>query len=139
MIVNATFRIDKDDTENMGNILWERCLNDSKEYERVVVYSDPDKTDKWYLDRVTDLDRLWEPCPYLETKYQQRDPYWMYLEKFDTFWFRQWVALSPVTEALVKEIESFIEHGSLEKVATYRTWDEGIIVHHLQTLSDYWD
>jgi hypothetical protein len=65
------------------------------------------------------------------------DPPWRYLEKFDCFWFREWIADSTVTRALISELQHYKDHGHLSSV--YRTVESSIILSHLRTLGTYWD
>ena len=59
------------------------------------------------------------------------------IEKFDTFWFREWIADSSVTRAILDEIDYYQLFGKLKSV--YRHSDVGIILQHLRTLHSYWD
>jgi hypothetical protein len=77
------------------------------------------------------------PYPGYGRAWTHQDPVWQYLEKFDTFWLREWVADCPVTRAIIADLEFYREHGKLPTV--YRTIDEGIILQHLRTLQTYWD
>lgn len=65
------------------------------------------------------------------------EPEWKYLEKFDTFWFRQWVSDCSVTRAVLSELRYFQHYGKLPSV--YRQLDAGVILRHIETLGRYWD
>jgi hypothetical protein len=65
------------------------------------------------------------------------DPLWHHIEKFNVFWFREWVADCTVTRAALQELRFYQTEGSVKSV--YRTTDEEIVLKHLETLQSYWD
>jgi len=132
-IVNATFKIDKQG--DYGTHLWNRAVADSKDYVRNVVVEDPEKTELWYLQKAMGVTVSEKP----ESKmgWVLSDPKWRYLEKFDTFWFREWIAYSSVTEAVIQELRNYYLTGKLSY--SYRTIPESIILKHFETLESYWD
>ena len=129
LIVNCCFRVDPE--ANDGS-LWAQAKGDSEEYRKVLTIDDPEKYEasllNWdYSQRYPGYGRAWT----------HQDPVWQYIEKFETFWLREWVADCPVTRAIVRDLEHYKTHGMLPTV--YRTIDEGIILQHLRTLQSYWD
>jgi len=108
LIVNCCFTVEP---EAHDGYLWAQAKGDSEEY----------------TTRYPGYGRAWT----------HQDPVWQYIEKFDTFWLREWIADCPVTRAIVKDLEHYKTHGMLPTV--YRTIDEGIILQHLRTLQRYWD
>lgn len=151
MIVNATFRIDrsfKDGGEGndypWGEHLWGMAYAASQDYREIVVTDNPAKEEEWYMNRILDFDKyISELYPGRVTypgrvkMYQSQEPAWRYLEKFDTFWFREWVSFCSVTEALVSELKHFQVTGQLPSV--YRGVTQSVVLRHLETLHNYWD
>jgi hypothetical protein len=129
LVVNCCFTVEP---ETHDGYLWAQAKGDSEEYRQVLTIDDPEKYEEslltWdYATRYPGYGRAWT----------HQDPVWQYIEKFDTFWLREWVADCPVTRAIVKDLEHYKTHGMLPTV--YRTIDEGIILQHLRTLQSYWD
>jgi len=65
------------------------------------------------------------------------DPFLVYLEKFDTFWYRDYIADCAVTRAVLSELSHFKDTQSLKD--TYRFTEGSIILRHIETLHKYWD
>lgn len=65
------------------------------------------------------------------------EPEWLYLEKFDVFWFRQWISDCSVTRACLQELRYYEEHGYFPSF--YRHTPEGVFLRHLRCLGSYWD
>jgi hypothetical protein len=132
LIVNCTFKC-AEDPENY-DFLRVQAKGDSEEYRKVLTIDDPEK----YLEFIMDWDlNSRTPYPGYGRAWTHQDPVWQYIEKFDTFWFREWIADCPVTRAIVADLKYYKEHGKLPTV--YRSVDEGIILQHLRTLQSYWD
>jgi hypothetical protein len=126
LTVNATFRITGDEG------FLERTKADSENYRQTLTIDDPGRLESFLLSedwdsRYDGYGRAWV----------HSDPIFVYLEKFNTFWFRQFVADSTVTRAILSEIRHFKEHGSLPSV--YRHVEEYIIASHFSCLDRYWD
>jgi hypothetical protein len=129
LIVNCTFKVI---SEAHDGYLWAQAKGDSEEYRQVLTIDDPEKYEASLLNwdfstRYPGYGRAWT----------HNDPNWEYIEKFDTFWLREWVADCPVTRAIINDLEHYKTHGMLPTV--YRTIDEGIILMHMRTLQLYWD
>ena len=132
LVVNCCFKCAKD-PENY-DFLWVQAKGDSEEYRKVLTIDDPEK----YLEFIMDWDlNFHTPYPGYDRAWTHQDPVWQYIEKFDTFWFREWIADCPVTRAIITDLEHYKEHGKLPTI--YRSIDEGIILQHLRTLQSYWD
>ena len=130
LVVNCTFKCDKD--PESYDFLWAQAKGDSEEYRKVLTIDDPEKYEASLLNwdfstRYPGYGRAWT----------HQDMAWRYVEKFNTFWFREWIADCPVTRAIVADLGYYKEHGKLPTV--YRSIDEGIILQHLRTLQSYWD
>ena len=128
LAINATFRIEGDEP------LFERTKAESEDYRSVLTIDDPERYEPFLLNasgfgqfKYDGLGRAWT----------HNDPIFVYLEKFGTFWFRQFVADSPVTRAVVAELKHYKEHGALPSV--YRHAEEYIIISHFACLDRYWD
>ena len=129
LVVNCCFRIDPDANDGY---LWAQAKGDSEDYRQVLTIDDPLKYEEsllsWdYSQRYPGYGRAWT----------HQDPVWEYIEKFDTYHFREWVADCSVTRAIISDLEHYKNHGMLPTV--YRTIDEGIILQHLRSLQAYWD
>ena len=137
-IVNATFKIRRDCDD--GQMLWDLAVGQSKDYARTTVTDDPEKEVQWYANALSfeDGKLIWpDKYPGMEKKWTMQDPSWQYIEKFDTFWFREWVAYSSVTVALISEISVYKVTGKLRY--SYRALEESIVLKHFETLGRYWD
>ena len=131
-IVNCTFKIPRRTEDDERT--WQRAKAESEDYQSVLTIDDPKKYEEWIFrqdfslnERYGGYGRAWthNDCP------------WQYLEKFDTFWFREWVADSPVTRAIINELDYYRFFNKLPSV--YRHVDECIIQSHLRALQGYWD
>jgi hypothetical protein len=134
MIVNCVFKCSRSNDPG-EDFVWCQAKGGSEEYTQVLTIDDPKRYDAWICD-----DLGWS----LSSKYDgygrawtHEDPTWRYIEKFDCFWFREWVADCTVTRAIVSELAYYKEHGKLPSV--YRSVEDGIILSHLRTLHSYWD
>ena len=128
LAINATFRIEDDEP------LFERTKAESEDYRSVLTIDDPGRYESFLLNA----------CGFEQFKYDGygraitfNDPVFVYLEKYRTFWFREYVADSPVTRAILSEIQYFKDHGKLPSV--YRHAEEYIIMSHFHCLDRYWD
>jgi hypothetical protein len=129
LVVNCCFTAEPDAVDGY---LWMQAKGDSEEYRQVLTIDDPEKYEASLLN--WDLSQRY---PGYGRAWTHQDPVWQYIEKFDIFWLREWVADCPVTRAIIADLEYYKEHGKLPTV--YRTIDEGIILQHLRTLQSYWD
>jgi len=131
LIVNCVFQVPK----NEDNFLWVHAKADSEEYQKVLTIDDPERYEHWIMDekgwnlsnRYDGYGRAWT----------HKDPSWRYIKKFDSFWFREWIASCSVTKAIVNELFYYKSHGKLP--SAYRTIDGHIVLQHLRTLHTYWD
>ena len=131
LIVNCCFKVEP---EAHDGHLWAQAKGDSEEYRQVLTIDDPEK----YESHIMNWDfTLREKYPGYGRAWTHHDPAWQYIEKFDTFWFREWIADCKVTRAIIQELEFYQDNGRTPSV--YRTIDEGIILQHLRTLQNYWD
>jgi hypothetical protein len=133
IIVNCCFQI-KDDKEE-GNWSSGRAKAEAENYREVLTIDDPKRYEDWLMgpdgwnfsSRYDGYGRAWTPqdCP------------WQYIEKFDTFHFREWIADCGPTRSIIRELEYYKEHGELPSV--YRALESEIILSHLRALQSYWD
>ena len=125
----------------------------SKDYKQVIVTKSPEEEQAAFLETLEEQlaerdenpDRnpleSWvnwanaQPEP--QRVWTLDDPLWHYIEKFDCFHFREWVADCPVTRAALQELRLYQIEGSSGSV--YRTTEEEIVLKHMETISSYWD
>jgi hypothetical protein len=119
-----------DDDEGTHGIF----LSATEEYHEVLTVDDSEQWEE-YLADWNGFDLL--QYPGLERRYTLNDKKWRYLEKFDVFWLREWIVDSPVTRAILKELEVFQKTGKLPSV--YRGTDSHIIYSYLSILNQLWD
>jgi len=132
LICNITWRVEPggDDDEGTHGMF----LSATKEYHKVLTVDNPEQWEEYLADcngfglfQYSGLDR----------RYTLNDKKWRYLEKFETFWLREWIVDSPVTRAILKELEVFQKTGKLPSV--YRSTDSHIIYSYLSILNQLWD
>ena len=127
LMVNACFKITDDEH------LWERTKAECEEYRKVLSIESPEHYEKWLEDWDLNFEHGYD---YGRTWIHQESPF-VYIEKFDVFHFREFVADSTVTRAIIAELEYFKEHGKLSSV--YRHAEEYIVISHFHALERYWD
>lgn len=126
IIFNCTFRVTDDP------LFKDQAVGEASDYCRNLAVDDPKRYEDW-------IENDWSMKGYdgFRNVWTLQDKTWEYLEKFDTFWLREWIADCSVTRAIIEEIAYFKENGKLPTV--YRGTDEGTILRHLRTLDTYWD
>ena len=128
LIVNACFKIEDDEH------LFERTKAECEDYRSVLTVDDPKKYEEWLLDQDFSFSKTYEGYGRAWT---HNDIHFHYIEKFNTFLFREWVADSTVTRAIISELQYYKENGRLPSV--YRHAEEYIVMSHFQCLDRYWD
>jgi len=133
LIVNATWKITQDSVEE-DNYLFDMAKAEANEYGKVLTIESPEDYESWL--------KTWDynfetGYPGYKNCWTHRDYPWRYIEKFQTFHFREWIADSVVTQALLNEIVYYKATG--EMLSKYRTIPGQIILEHFQTLGRYWD
>ena len=133
LIVNATWKITQDDDDE-SDFLFNIAKAEAEEYGKVLTIESPEDYEKWLL--------TWDynfktGYPGYKHCWTHKDCPWHYIEKFQTFHFREWIADSVVTQALLNEIVYYKATG--EMLSKYRTIPGQIILEHFQTLGRYWD
>jgi hypothetical protein len=133
LIVNSTWRITQDDSEE-SSYLFDAAKKEADEYGRVLTIDSPSDYEKWL--------ETWDfnfqtGYPGYKHCWTHRDCPWTYLEKFNTFHFREWIADSIVTQAILNEIVYYKATG--EMLSKYRTIPGQVMLEHFQTLGRYWD
>lgn len=127
IIVNATFRIEND------SHLFERTKADAAEYRQVLTIDGPED----YETFLTNWDLTFKNGYDFGRAWIHNNPPFQYLEKFNTFHFREWIAYSSVTQAIIAELEYYKKYGKLPSI--YRHAEEYIIISHFCSLERYWD
>ena len=133
LIVNATWKITQDDDDE-SDFLFNIAKAEAEEYGKVLTIDSPEDYEEW----LTNWDFNFETgYPGYKHCWTHKECPWHYIEKFDTFHFREWIADSVVTQALLNEIVYYKATG--EMLSKYRTIPGQIILEHFQTLGRYWD
>jgi hypothetical protein len=133
LIVNATWKIMQDDDDESDYLL-NVAKAEAEEYGKVLTIESPEDYEKWLLT----WDFTFETSyPGHKNCWTHKECPWNYIEKFQTFWFREWIADGPVTRAAIDEIRHFKETGKM--LSEYRTVDGQIMLEHIRTLHRYWD
>ena len=133
LIVNSTWRIEQDGDEESDYLL-NVAKAEAEEYGKVLTIESPEDYEKWLLNWDFNFDKSY---PGFKHRWTHRDCPWHYIEKFQTFHFREWIADSVVTQALLNEIVYYKATG--EMLSKYRTIPGQVILEHFQTLGRYWD
>lgn len=130
-IFNCTFRIDRDCED--GEMLWQLAKGESEEYLQVLTIESPETYEKF----LSEWDFSFEQGYDYGRAWVHNEGAWCYLEKFDTFWQREWIADSPVTRSIISELQYFRKHGKLP--SNYRHLHESVVMRHMRVLHEYWD
>ena len=134
IIINCVFKCARSDDIH-EDFAWNQAKAWSEDWKQVLTIDDPERYNAWLDDplgwefssRYDGYSRAWT----------HGEPTWQYIEKFDCFWFREWIADCGPTRAIIAELEHYKEHGHLPSV--YRTVESSIVLSHLRTLHEYWD
>lgn len=133
VIVNLCYKIDTSTDD--GSFCWQRAKAEASDYSSVLTIDDPDRYEAWLMDpKGWDFSRTYDGYGRAWT---HNDPVWRYIEKFDTFHFREWIADSLPTKMILWELQYYKENGRLPSV--YRHSEDCIIMQHLRCLMGYWD
>lgn len=117
------------------NITWElplyspyrkRFIRDSKDIALWQAVKNPESYENPWL-HPPEYSEAWVP----------QDEKWEYLQKFDAFWFRQYVSDCTVVRSILGELKYYKQNGRFP--GTYRYPDESILHRHLSSLDSYWD
>ena len=127
IICNATFRITDD------KHLFERTKAECEDYRQVLSIESPELYEKWLEDWDLNFENGYD---YKRVWIHNESPF-VYLEKFNTFHFREWIADTAVTRTIIAELEHYKDFGKLPSV--YRHAEEYIIISHFHALDRYWD
>ena len=133
IVLNVVFRCDRSDDYH-EDYTWLQAKAWSEEYIQKLTIDDPARYEKWIMRESWSLNEKYDGYG---KAWVHENPSWQYVEKFDVFWFRSWIADSTVTRAIIAELEYYKIHGKLPSV--YRTIEDSIILSHLRTLGTYWD
>ena len=133
LITNICWKVTPDGDDDIHTL--KSFFNATENYSEVPTIDDPAKFEAFVESNgVFDL---FANYPGVERRYIFNDRKWVYLEKFSTFWSREWVADCLVTRAVLRELEIYQKLGKFPSV--YRGVDEHIIYQHIDTLQRYWD
>ena len=133
-IVNCVFKCHRSDSYDT-DFAWCQAKAFSEDYRQVLTIDDPERYENWLMS--PDGWSLSSKYDGYGKSWTHGEPTWKYIEKFDVFHFREWVADCSVTRSVIAELQYYKEHGKLPSV--YRSTDECIILSHLRTLHSYWD
>ncbi len=145
IIANITWRIDR--KTFWGESLWTQMKAKSENYVQVTTTGTPEEEEAImeaaWRDEGDGGDNIGGWIEYLRVNnrwgkaWTHQDATWQYIEKFDTFWLREWVTDCGVVRELLKELNHFYKTG--KTLYTHRGVDDGVIMLHLETLNRYWD
>ena len=133
LIANVTWRVTPDGDDDIHTL--KSFLSATEDYSEVPTIDDSAKFEAFVESNgVIDVFRNY---PGIEKRSIFNDKKWHYLEKFNTFWAREWVVDCTVTRAVLQELEIYQKLGKFPSV--YRGVDSHIIYQHIDTLQRYWD
>jgi hypothetical protein len=130
IIFNCCFKIDRSN----DSFTWEQARADSEDYKKVLTIDNPERYKEWLMSESWNFSTSYAGN---SKAWVYNECIWQYIEKFDTFWHREWIADCTVTRAIIAELQYYKTHGKLPSV--YRTLESSIVLHHLRTLHSYWD
>ena len=127
LMINACFKIEND------KHLFERTKAECEEYRQALSIESPDHYEKWLKDWDLNFESGYD---YGRAWIHQDSPF-AYIEKFNTFHFREWIADSTITRAIIAELEHYKEHGKLPSI--YRHDESYVVISLLHMLDRLWD
>ena len=133
LIVNVIFKCDRSDDLH-EDYTWNQAKAWSEDYTQKLSIDDPKRYEEWLMGVGWDFNTSYTGYG---KAWVHGDPPWRYLEKWDVFWFREWIADCGPTRAIIAELEYYKDNGHLPSV--YRTVESSIVLSHLRTLGTYWD
>ena len=142
IVANITWKVNRQNHD--GESLWQQMKSKSEAYTQVTTTGTPDEESAlieaawgesgesvggWieYMNIHSRWGKAWT----------HQDEKWQYIEKFDTFWLREWCSDCGIVREALKELEYFRKTG--KTLYTYRGIDDGVMLRHLETIHDYWD
>jgi len=128
LVVNCTFKA------RPGTLTWDFAKRDSEEFSYQKTVDHPKEFEKW-LSSSAGLSQF--AYPGLGKAWTMKDSLWEYIEKFDTFWLRTFVADCAVVRAALEDLEHYQKHGRFQSI--YRHEDSSVMMRHLRTIVEYWD
>lgn len=132
LIVNLTFKVDQVDPH-----VFESFKFQTEEYQKVINIGSPEEDENRLLGTIDTPLIDWNKLPPLPMVWTYKDTYFQYIEKFDTFHFREYISDCTVTRAIIRDLRFFQEFGNFPDL--YRGVDEHIFLQHVITLFNYWD
>ena len=132
IIANICWKVTPDEDDDIYT--HKSFLSATEDYTVVPTLDDPVKFDE-FIESNCGFD--FALYPGIEKRSIFNDKKWRYLEKFDAFWMREWVADCLVTRAVLRELETYHKLGKFPSV--YRGVDAHIMYQHIDTLQRYWD
>lgn len=133
LIANICWKVTPDGDDDIYTL--KSFLSATEDYAVVPTIDDPAK----FVEHIASncgFD-IFKTYPGIEKRSIFNEKKWHYLEKFETFWAREWVADCLVTRAVLQELEIYQKLGKFPSV--YRGVDSHIIYQHIDTLQRYWD
>jgi hypothetical protein len=127
IICNITFKVDK----GADSFTWDRYIRESGYYCKMMVVEDEKEYDRYLNGEIGNTGGN------MRIKSVVKDPLFNYLEKFETFHFRGYIADCTVTNAVLDELQYYNELGRFP--STYRHNDGSIFLRHIKTLDEFWD
>lgn len=133
--VNATFKFLPTDEDDFETCLKDSAVAEAEDYHKIITIDDPKKYLHWIE---TECDFSFEKSyDGWGSGYAPSEPAWTYLEKFDTFHFREWIAWTTATKAILNEL--FYYRSTGEFMDLYRCVPDSVVLKHFRTLHSYWD
>jgi hypothetical protein len=96
LIVNATWQVEPGGDDDEGT--HKMFLSATEDYQKALTVDDPKQWEE-YLAGCNGLDLF--QYPGLERRYTLNDKKWRYIEKFSTFWLREYVSDCTVTRSIL--------------------------------------
>jgi hypothetical protein len=133
LIVNVVFKCARSEDLHK-DFAWNQAKAWSEDYTQKLTIDDPERYETWLMRASWDLKEKYDGYG---KAWVHGEPPWRYIEKFDCFWFREWIADCHLTRTILEDLAYYRDTGHLRDV--YRTVESSIILSHLRTLHEYWD
>ena len=112
IVLNVVFKCDRSEDYH-EDFTWCQAKAWSEDYTQKLTIDAPERYEAWLMGVGWDFNTSYNGYG---KAWVHGDPPWRYLEKWDVFWFREWIADCGPTRAIIAELEYYKDNGHLPSV-----------------------